>query len=493
MTRFKYLLFLLFFATNSFAQKDFLILSNSIESKTTDRTYSLIHTDSTQFAVMRFDKAIQYAETEIYDKNLKYKKTFVTTPQKRRYGGILKFEERLYMLYSRYRENKQLETFVDVSLWITPINTDSFCLTNDSMALVEPFEMKKALYRGNFVLSPDRSKILVYDYEEEGDIEEVPGLTNEITLRVYDNQFKLLWIKKVNLSPNPSGKRLIAIKKLRINNRGEVAILTDLFRNHRAYSLKEVTADPTLFFVGAAQNEFARFTPNLGNLFYNQIDFMYDKDGNIIWFGFYSNRKYYQQAGYFYIKLNSNLTKVLFKKITPFDEVLLKQILNKKKIKDEELRNFELMQFRLNKDGDLIVVAEYQPYGVNNFKSHDLLILYFESTGNLKWSKHLYKYNSYPHELDVFLKHYLMIDEGNLYLLFNRGIYKDGKAVVVKIDKDGKTEEKEILNYLNSDTVMCPTLSYPMTNGELFISLQSLFFKFHQYGVLNVRKLFEEK
>jgi len=361
------------------------------------------------------------------------------------------------------------------------------------MALVEPFEMKKALYRGNFVLSPDRSKMLVYDYEEEGDIEEVPGLTNEITLRVYDNQFKLLWIRKVNLSPNPSGKRVIAIKKLRVNNRGEVAILTDFFRNHRSYSLKEVTADPTLFFVGAAQNEFARFTPNLGNLFYNQIDFMYDKEGNIVWFGFYSNRKYYQQAGYFYIRLNSNLTKVLYKKITPFDQELLKQILDKKKISaDAELRNFELMQFRLNKEGELIVVAEYQHFGVNNFKSHDLLILYFEPTGSLKWSKHIYKYNSFPNDLDVFLKHYLMIDNGNLYLLFNRGIYNDGKAVVVKIDKDGWMQEKEIMTYLNSETVICPTLSYPLTNGNLFISLQSRFFRFHQYGVLNVRKLFDE-
>jgi len=475
------------------AAKAYIMLGETRESPKTDRTYSLIDYDSNSYAIMRFDKAMKYAETEVYNRKLKHQGTYISTPDARSYGGVINLEGRIYMLFSRFRENKELARYEDVSLWAMPMRRDSFCIGTDSLALIAPFIMRSAFYRGNFVLSPDRSKLLVYDYEEEGDIEEVRGLTNEITLRVYDNKFELLWSKKVNLAPNPSEKRVMAIKKLRVNNQGEVAILTDYFRNHRSYSLKEVTADPTLFFVGAAPNNFARFTPNLGDLFFNQIDFTYDYEGNIVWFGFYSKHKYYQQAGYFYVKINAERSKVLHKKIVPFGEDLLKNMLQRKKLpKNPEMRNYELLSFRLTAKGELIISAEYQPYGISNFKSHSVLVMRILADGNLRWAKHIYKFNTFSEQLSVFLQHYLQLDGDNVYLLFNQGIYAEtGKALAMRLDADGNLTEKNIFGYLNQEAVICPSLSYPLPNGQVFLSLQSRFFKFHQCAILDFRKLFE--
>jgi hypothetical protein len=478
--------------TTLFAQS-YLKLSNILESSKAERSYALLDYDSSYFALMRNNKSFKYAETEIFDSELKYRNTFKSTNEPRNYAGAINLEGRLYMLYSYYRDNPQLKQFEDVSLWAMPMNKDSFAVGTDSFALVQPFTLKSPFYRGNFVLSPDRSKILVYDWEEEGDIDEISGLTNEITLRVYDNKFQLLWLRKVNLTPNPSGKRVISIKKIRVSNNGEAAILTDYFRNHRSYNMKEVSADPTLFFVGEDPADFSRLTPNLGNLYFNEPDFIYDQNGNIIWFGFYSNRKYHQQAGYFYIKINAERNKILSKKISPFADDLLKSILKTKKIrKNRELRNLEIQYFKITAAGDLVVSAELKPYGVSNYKSNDIIALRFDTLGGLKWGQHIFKYNSYPHSLSVFLNHYMQTDNDKVYLLFNQGIYTEsGQAKAVCIDAEGNVLEKIVFSYLNQGNILCPTQSTALAEGKCFISLQSRFFKYHQAGILDFRKLFE--
>ena len=441
---------------------------------------------------MRYDKKFELAETEVYDHQLKHLNTFATTDKTRKYGGVINLFGQMFMLYSRFYENKEKKCYEDVSLYAIGIRSDSFLLTKDSIALIEPFDMKSNFYRGNFSLSPDHSKLLVYDFEEDGDIDEVRGLTNEITLRVFDKDFKLLWKRKINLAPNPSGKRVMAIKKLRVNNAGEVAIMTDFFRNHRSYSIKEVTADPTLFFVGADPKNFTRFTPNLGDLFFNEIDFTFDHEGNLVWFGFYSNYKYYQQAGYFYIKINADRTRVLQKKIEPFNEDLLKALLHRKKLpRKPELRNFNLINFRLTANGDLVISAEYQPYGINYTKSHDILVMRLAPSGELHWAKHIYKFNNYPESLAPFLSHYMYVKGDDVYLLFNQGIYNDGKAIALKLDAAGTILKKEIFSYLSKEEVICPSLSYALPNGKVFLSLQSRFFKFYRFGLLDLEKLFE--
>lgn len=486
---------LLSYLNGTITAQDYLQLSAPQERDKTARTYSLVHFDSSRYAVLRFDRQFKYAETEVYDPQLKLLNKFVTTDKRRRYGGMINIHGKMYMLFSRYKENDIEKRYEDVSLYAMPVSSDSFKVQNDSIPLIEPFDMESNLYRGNFVLSPDRSKLLVYDYEEEGDIDEIRGLTNIINVRVFDTNFKLLWKRKVKLAPNPSGKRLITIKKLRVSNEGEVAILSDFFRDKRSYSLKTVTADPTLFFIGQDPKHFMRFKPDLGDRFYNQIDFMFDQDGNIYWFGFYSKRKYYQQAGSFFIKINASRTKVLEKKIQPFKEDLLKALWDRKRLtkRHQEIRNFKLVQFRLAQNGDLVISAEHQPYGVSNFKSHDLLLMRLTSSGDIRWTKHVFKYNSFPDKYKALLSHYMYLKGDKIYLLFNRGIYKDsGKAVALQVDLSGQIIEKEIFKYNQQTEVICPSLSSPLPEGKVFLNLESRFFKYYSFGILDLPKLFED-
>lgn len=459
------------------------------------KTYALLEYEENRFQILRFNKQFDKAETEIYDGQLKLKGRYISSDRKRKYGGAMHIQDKNYLLYSYYKDNKRLQRYEDVSLYAKEILPDSFRLSPDSIALIPPFDMTERLYRGNFVLSPDGSKLLLYDYEEEGDIEDIRGLTNSIRLRVLDARLQLLWERKLDLSPNQSGKRVIAIQKLKISNQGVVAILSDQFREKRSYQLKKVTADPLVFFVGQKAEEFVRFTPKLGEFFYNEMDLLFDEEGNIYWTGLYSQKKYYKQGGYFFIKINAARNQVLTKYKQSFSDSLKARLLHRKlgRIKEKtELRNYKTISFRQLADGRLILLAEERPYGIHNFKSHNIFLLCFSEAGELLWEQSLLKHNSFPKSKASFLRPYLWEKAGKLYLLFNRGLYgRESGAYLAQIDAQGKLKEKQLLSYEFKDELLCPELSYPLEDGRLFLGLQSLYFRYYQFAFLEPQSFME--
>jgi len=464
-----------------------------MEKKNTHKTHTLFDYDSTGFFVLRFDKHFGYAELEHYNKKLALEKAYVVTKKHRKYIGVVNIKSKLYLLYFRYKENKREKVHEKVSLYAKQLREDNYALTQDSIELIKPFKMTSNYYRGNFAVSPDRSKILVYDYEEEGDIEGVNGLTNKITVRVFDSAFRLLWKRKVNLSPTGGAKRMVAIKKLRVNNRGEVAILTDVFREYRSYSLRKTTADPTLFFVGQEQSNFAMFKPNLGDLFFNEINFTFDVEGNILWFGFFSRQKYYQQSGFFFIKINRERTKVLVKKLHSFTREQIAMLLNRKRVgKKAEARSYKMVHWRLTQNGGVVLSAEQQPTSNYSFKSNDVLVLRVSPDGEIEWLKHFYKVGQEPRKRKVFLSHYLFLYDNKTYLLYNKGLYSDGYADAVRITPDGKHQIKTFYTYEKQQELFCPLLSFRLKSPEVFLCLQDRYFSSYRFALLNFEQLFEE-
>lgn len=489
-----YCLFFIISYSLPLAAQDYLTISPLQEKNLTDRTYSLMDYDSLGYYVMRFNKGLSYAELEHYTPSLKVKKTYVVTKQRRRYVGLVNLEGRLSLLYFRYVENKRDNTHEKVSLYAIEIERDSFGLSQDSIELIAPFKMESNFYRVNFAVSRDRTKVLVYDYEEEGDIDGVKGLSNKITLRVFDNNFQALWERQVNLSPDGGAKRKVAIQKLRVNNEGEVAILTDVFRDQRSYNMKEITADPTLFFVGKERKNFALFQPNLGEFFFNQSNFTFDKEGNILWFGFYSKQKYYQQAGTFFIKLNKTRTKVLVKEHYDFTPEQMADILNKKRVRSTvEARSYKLIHWRLMADGGVVFSAEQQPGNGLQFRSNDIIAVKIGATGQLDWLKHVFKHGEEVPRLKTFLSHYLCTEGENAYLLYNQGLYADGYAAAVKIDATGDMRLRKFYSYQRQQELFCPKLSFRLDGPTVFMAFQDRYFSDYRFGLLDLETLFQEK
>lgn len=488
------LLLLISLPTTLCAQTSYLDLSPRKERDRTSRTYTLLNYDSLGYYVLRFNRALSYAELEQYGTDLKFKKTYVVTKQKRKYVGILNIQNHLAVFYFKYKENRLTNSHKNVSLYAKTLHPETFHLEEDSIQLIAPFNMESNFYRVNFAVSPDRTKVLIYDFEEEGDIDGVRGLTNEITLRVFDQHLQPLWQRTVNLSPSGSAKRTVAIQKLRINNEGEVAIMTDVFRNQRTYHFKQITADPTLFFVGKERNNFSLFKPNMGEYFFNQCNFTFDKEGNIVWFGFYSKQRYYQQSGVFYIKINKARTKVLVKQRHDFSLEQLTNILHRKRVRSNtEARSYKLLHWRLMPNGNLVFSAEQQPPAGLAFRSNDIIAVQLDPKGQLNWMHHIYKHDEQAERLKTFMEHYLCTVGDDTYLLFNQGIHADGHATAVRIDAAGTVQERQFYNYRKQQELLSPKLSFRLDRPEVFLCLQDRFFSTYRFGLLDLDALFKEQ
>ncbi|MDC0231552.1 hypothetical protein OAK19_06255, partial [Aureispira] len=152
------------YGTNIIVAQDYIIKSPLRECGKTSKTHTLLNYDSTGFYALRFNKHMDYGEVDHFDANLNFVKTYIVTKKSRKYIGVINIANKMYLLYFRYIVNKQENTHDQVSLYAKQINPDIFCLVQDSIELIKPFRMTSNYYRGNFAVSPDKSKILVYDY-----------------------------------------------------------------------------------------------------------------------------------------------------------------------------------------------------------------------------------------------------------------------------------------------------------------------------------------
>jgi hypothetical protein len=475
--------------------KPAFFLSKARQREKTSRTYSLLHSNDDVFYTLRTDARFTEGELQTYDKKLNFLKSgALTAKMNDKYTGALNVQGHLYLLQLRYRHDAETDIYRDVSFVAYPIDTQKMELAKEPLVLVAPFTMESNYYRGNFAISPDRSKILLYDYEEDGEIEDVKGLTNIINIRVFDNNFKLLWQRKVNISPNNQSKKVVAVKKFRINNQGSVAVLTDIFKENvsRSYLSKTTTIDPTLFFIGREEADFLRFTPNLGDVFYNEVDFSFDHRGHIHWVGCYSKQRYYQQSGFFYLQLNANCSRVLVKKSHDFSPELIAQMRRKRAPKlGRELRNYKLSSWRIQPQTfELTVVLENQPPASFSFKSHQMLVLRLDTLGELRWAVPVFKWGDVKESYESFLSHYMAVQGDYTYLIYNNGIYAENQAIIARIDKDGNKQEKVFLRYNRQQEILCPRLT-SVVGERLFICLQSQFFDSYSFGLVDLRRFFE--
>ena len=471
----------------------YLLESANNKKQKTAQTHSLLHYDSAHYYVFRTDDKFRRTEMEVYNKALQLQRSAVVSDGYFTYFSPMNLLGNLYLLRMNYNYNKEEEYYENVAMRAYLISKDSLKTGKDSLTLVQPFVMKSNYYKADFAISPDKSKILVYEYEELGDIEGVRALTNSVKLSVYDINFNILWKRTIDLAPEATLNRLVALKKLRLSNEGKVGILTDIFKSAeiRTYESKRPTANPTLFFVGEQVNDFMRFTPNLGDYCYNQMDFTFDNIGDISWFGCYSAQRYYQQKGFFYIKVNKERTKVLAKQQTNFSADLVAQTLNKKASVGRELRNFVLAAWRMLPDkSGFVFNLENRPSSTYNFKSHEVLSICINNDGTLRWAVPIRKWGNVAQNYEMFLSHYLTVINKDVYLVYNNGVNAENQAVAVRIDSSGRKTEKLIYRYDRQENLICPRLSYPIGEGKIFLCLQSRYFNQYSFTILDLPALF---
>lgn len=472
----------------------FFIESEVRKSDQANRVYGLWFQDieNEDFHILRTNTHMNLAFTDVYTKDLKHIKSVETCNAKRFSGGIA-LQNNPYLLELKYKYDVHIKTYTDISFVGHRLNKASDKIGEDSTIMITPFILKENIFRGNFAISPDKSKLLLYHYTEDDELG-IRGLTDEVELLVFDADLKLLWKRKVNLSPENYGKKIVVLKKFRINNQGSIGILTTIFKseNKRTYKSNTPTDIPSFFFVGRAENEFIHFKPTLPDYFFNEIDFAFDKENNIHLLGQYSTQAYMYQGGYIYMKLNATCTKVLAKTVTPYTAEFMKAAWGKNRLKYNELVDFYLTSWRIIAEtNEIVFTLERRSPSAISLKYQQVIVGKLDEKGQLLWINTIYKNTQEAEKYEAFLSHYMVPKENKVYVLYNSGIYDSNKAVIVQIDEKGNMREKPLFLNRNRETILCPILTQ-VVGDKLLLTMQSTYFSVYNFGLLDLEAFFQD-
>lgn len=454
----------------------------------TNRAEALLHEDSDGYTVLRYSDDFQYGEIEQLDTALQKRTSkMLFDLKKNRYIGLLEMKDRYWLLYSIWEqlpmnENAEVETTPDrkVGIYALALEPGSFRLSKDSVVLMPVQTISADIFEVDIALSPDKSKLLLYSYTAENKYGDITNLSDYLRLQVWNADLQPLWEREVNLAPKEADKKRVAIKKAAVDNQAQVVVLTDVFRDIRSYRGKTVTADPNLYFVGPQKEQFGRYQPDFGDYFYNQMDFTFDESGQLYWVGFYSNRRYHLQDGLFFVKINAERNKVLFKTRQPFGDSLKAKMLSDKQVeRGVELRNFEMRHLLLDSEGRLSISAE-QHTG-NSIR--DILLFRLKPDGFVDWAHHFPQLGGYPPRELLFRRHYIFQRGDTVHLLYNQGTYGPDQLRHCWIAPNGRLSTVDLWDNQKAGGVLAPERIRPLTDGRLFFILQSRFFKYYRYVI----------
>ncbi len=290
-------------------------------------------------------------------------------------------------------------------------------------------EIEKDKKRGKFrfYTSPDNSKILISHiaFHEK----------KQITIghyKLFDNNLNLIQEFSENFTKNNKGNRMLKNNNnIVINDKGSIY--------YRIGFKKIVFLDASKNYEKHVEN--LSFEKKIINTRTSRTKFTFDREGNIILFGFYNKYKYDKRVGLYdgelkgtyYIKIDPKIKKIISQKISDFDALLLAKLttlIESRKVQYvEEARNngrlasemtikiddiFNKFDFSFQEDGSLAVVAEsmkrffqyseeslrdqnnkeidrYKYLSSKNYQYDDFLVLNISPKGDLKWIKHIPK------------------------------------------------------------------------------------------------------
>lgn len=428
----KYFFFriLFFVAFLSFSQTTKLSINESTEfiNELDSNLILAMHTtDEGTTAVIR--KAKKYLLFEVFDGN--FNKTFsklIDINKKESYLGDLIFGDEL-KIFSLYKENK----------YDRKIACHVFNIKDNTYKKVDLFsatvEKNQALFSGSskretsFSLSPNGSSLVVAT-------DNIKKNSNSYTIRVFNANTLQLMYKKTY---QESKEKFFQPNDLAIDDSNNVYVLGKLFIDGKSQKKKDkANYEFILNKISESNNEVLSIkleTEYISSLSINRGE-------QLKLYGFYSDKKVGRIKGICSFVIEEKSLVITDKKKNALPESVYKDLFAYRKVnkkKDKELSQFYLDHFLEDSKGNTYLIAEefyitqqYVSTGVGGgystitYHYDDILILKFNSDGNLDWGRSVFKRAVTP-SYNVFLKN------DDLHVILN-----SGKNLTEK--KDGRTK-----------------------------------------------------
>ena len=316
-------------------------------------------------------------------------------------------------------------------------------------------------------VSKDTSKILIYSMLPKNKKQ-----PERFFLQVFDESFTQLWSKEVTL---PFDDDKFSIEEYQIDNEGNVYILGVVYEDQSRFRRSgKPTYQYMLLTYRDKGEKVEEYKVDLGDKFITDLTYRVDRNGDLVFSGFYSDKGTYSIKGTYFFRLNPDTREITNKNLKKFDFRFLTEYMSdnkREKVKKAarkdgnrpgpELYQYALDELILRSDGGAVLVAEqfyveqrydnnnpyyspygygyglygyrsrfynpyYNPYGYGNYRDNtyyynynDIIIVNIKPTGEIEWTARIPKQQITSNDGGYFSSYAMSIVRDKFYFVFN--------------------------------------------------------------------------
>jgi hypothetical protein len=495
-----------------FAQKATVQLSPEFKLPKSKVFSGHLHSDASGHYVYFYDFSSRKEATVILEKfdpkfKLTYSKEFKSGKDYTTSLGIKYLQNGFAWLVSERNDKEDY-----LKYYLAPISYEGK-LGKLSQVAKFNYERKRDAPTANWITSADSTKVLFTAVDDKDDDEEKVG----IYLSVLDNKFEVLWDKKLKLSKMQD---MVKIDEWSLAANGDVFMLAKVYEGNKAKESKKgkkgkvANYQMKLYHFKKDNPDPVQYDLKLGDSFIKGSTISFNKAGEMICIGFFSNTLGGSTTGVFFMRLNPADGSVLAVNKHDFSskdlDILGEDNTSKDKEGEEGIDNsFSFKDILFKSDGSTLVTAE-ENYSVTTshyngrtwtttttYYSKDIIAININSEGKITNTTLIPKRQRFG--TDVFEYFTTLVNKDDVYFFYNEdednlkkpigtktkyiSSFKDCTAVMTRLSADGKLDRKLILDPEDAEVLFIPKNSRQFNDNQLFF----VGMKFRLFGASDFR------
>ncbi len=382
--------------------------------------------------------------------------------------------------------------------YLQQIDTESFkTFSPKKIASLESKKINVNRSSSWLAFSNDSSKLsLSYTYPTGRNEEQ------KINAHVLDKDFNELWSNSFDL---PYKDKLIDIKTLRVNDTGDLHILTKRFYEKRRERVGGEVNYDYLILTLKSDGSLDSLTIEADGKYLRDVQFGLSDD--LIIAGFYSDLNSALVGGAFYTRYNMDQKAVISQSFKEFDIDFLVTNMKEKKAdrikkkiedgKDVELPSYKIDEFYYDNEGNTLMIGEkrlitvnyvYTQYGTTSYTTYDygdIVTVKIDKAGEISWANRVAKNQVTINDGALLSSYGALVTDDKTVLLFNdneenasyngvgkvKQMYKgsNNMLMMAKVDNTGNVTRQGLFKQSEADVRVRPAFSVQTGENEILV------------------------
>ncbi len=387
------------------------------------------------------------------------------------FEGLQAINDHLYLFSSYYDKEKKSNT-----LFVNSIDRNG--KPDGELKEIDVTTEATRKFHGIYDLQVSKKETKIVTYRQEENFEKEPV---KFTLKVFDNTFKLLWKKNVELKYT---NEEYTFKSYSVDDNGNACVFA--FVKLSTEEKKKYNGDFFKYVLFVFSNEHGSMTehtiiPPDNSIHFINAKYAVNDKNEIIVAGVYDleNKIKGKMSGSFFFKLDPAKPEPLVYRSTPLSDTFLNSWMQDKKMQRSSL----LEDYRCNTvyptgDGGAMAI-----YATENGGGHSgpVIIIRYKEDGSVAWEKIILKNQPGGMNNFAFSSQASFYDAKNLYIIYNDnpGNLTTKEAKEIKEVKDFEKESTIVMKSISADGTI-ENVQLPWKSAEIE---KIIFMPLHWYDI----------